>query len=233
MSPSVVTLDCAETLLHVRWQPGPFAVSCARDVGLPVEDEHRALYERMLRNRWPEYREVNLTRDPLLGDAFWKRLTEDWLEASGHPADATKLLARAHEKLYGPEASLFEPFEDVFPALDTLKELGIRLAVLSNWDYSLHRILANTGLTPYFETVVASLEEGVEKPEPAIFRAVLDRLGVGPEEVVHVGDNPLDDLVGAQQFGIRALLIDRTLDKPSANRIARLTDIPEVLGWTI
>ena len=83
---------------------------------------------------------------------------------------------------------------------------GVRMAIVSNWDNSLHRTLRMFGLTEYFEHVVASLEEGVEKPEARIFQIALERAGVEPGDALHVGDNPIDDWQGAKNVGMRALL---------------------------
>jgi putative hydrolase of the HAD superfamily len=65
----------------------------------------------------------------------------------------------------------------------TLERLrgGARLAVVSNWDVSLHDVLERTGLRGLVDVVVISSELGVAKPDPAIFRAALDRLGPAPQ----------------------------------------------------
>jgi putative hydrolase of the HAD superfamily len=77
--------------------------------------------------------------------------------------------------------------------LARLRAHGLALAVVSNWDVGLHDHLDALGLTPYFATVVTSAEVGAEKPDPAIFRAALDRLGVAPERSLHVGDHAFDE----------------------------------------
>ena len=86
------------------------------------------------------------------------------------------------------------------------------------------------GLTDYFEHVVASLEEGVEKPDPRLFQIVLDRLGVEAENALHVGDSPRDDWQGATDAGMRALVIDRGNPAPSEARITSLAQLPEAVG---
>ena len=65
----------------------------------------------------------------------------------------------------------FFAYPDARPALIALRAAGIRLVVVSNWDYSLHERLAETGLTPLLDGAIASAEVGVAKPDPAIFRA--------------------------------------------------------------
>ncbi|HXH61298.1 MAG TPA: HAD-IA family hydrolase, partial [Fimbriimonadaceae bacterium] len=100
----------------------------------------------------------------------------------------------------------------------------------SNWDNSLHRTLEMHDLTRYFDAVVASLEEGVEKPDPRIFQIALERLGVPPESALHVGDNPVDDWQGAKSAGIKALVIDRDNETQSDILINSLHQLAEMLG---
>jgi putative hydrolase of the HAD superfamily len=102
--------------------------------------------------------------------------------------------------------------------------MGYRLIVISNWDITLRRVLRAVGIEDYFEFVFASLEEGVEKPEPGLFEIARAALGVSPAEVLHVGDDPVDDLGGAEAFGMRALLLDRTGRVPGS--ITSLLELP-------
>ena len=76
------------------------------------------------------------------------------------------------------------------PTLLALRERGIRLVVVSNWDFSLHERLAETGLTPLIDGALASAEVGSAKPDGAIFRAALRLAGTTPEQTWHVGDTP-------------------------------------------
>jgi putative hydrolase of the HAD superfamily len=69
------------------------------------------------------------------------------------------------------------------------------------------RKLALTGLAEHFDVVVASCDIGVGKPDPAIFAAALDALGVAPSEAVMVGNDRERDIAGAAAAGIRGLWI--------------------------
>ena len=107
------------------------------------------------------------------------------------------------------EAIHFEPFPDVPPALHRWRAAGTRLAVVSNWDVSLHDALADTGLTPAFELVLSSAEAGASKPDPAIFELALRTLAASPADAVHVGDSEAEDVTGAIAAGIRPVLLRR------------------------
>ena len=66
------------------------------------------------------------------------------------------------------------------------------------------------GLAPHLETIVDSHLEGVEKPDPEIFRRALERLGVPAARTVYVGDIFAIDVLGARAAGLAAILIDET-----------------------
>ncbi|HRK20585.1 MAG TPA: HAD-IA family hydrolase [Fimbriimonadaceae bacterium] len=229
-----VTLDCAGTLVRVDWQPGRFATECLESLGAVFDrGDAESTYNRILQSRWREYQELNLSRDESIGDGFWRELTQDWLAKIGLDAGFLEpTLELAHRRLYGDPSVAFCLYADTVPALIALQERGVKLAVLSNWDYSLHRVLRILGLTDYFDVVVASLEEGVEKPEPRIFEVVLERLGADPRKTLHVGDDPLDDVIGASRAGLRSAFLDRSSPQELPKRICDLRQIIEVLDWT-
>ena len=103
----------------------------------------------------------------------------------------------------------FEIFADVAPALAQLRGAGLRLAVVSNWDVSLHEVLRDAGLADGFDAVLTSAEVGAAKPSPAIFAAALSALGVRAADALHVGDSPEHDVAGARASGLRAVLLRR------------------------
>lgn len=225
----VVSFDCAQTLVAARWVPPLFAVECAEAVGCAVHRERAAqAYAGILQRRWPEFQQLNLQRSAAICDGFWRSLTAEWLEAIGATEWLEPVLLEAERKLYHT-SDIFESYDDVVPCLTELKRRGYRLAVLSNWDVSLHRVLAGFDLTPWFEVVLASLEEGVEKPDPRLFAILCERLGCEPGEVLHVGDDVGDDLNGARGAGMQALLLDRAGGGGEGYRLGSLMDLLEIL----
>ena len=103
----------------------------------------------------------------------------------------------------------FDAYPDALPALAELRELGLRIVVVSNWDVSLHTVLKRTGLASLLDGTVTSAEAGARKPDPAIFESALELAGCEPSEALHVGDTAGEDVEGAAAAGIRGLLIDR------------------------
>ena len=84
----------------------------------------------------------------------------------------------------------------------------------------------------YFPVRVISGIEGVEKPDPAIFRIAMERAGVSAAESVYVGDNPVFDALPAEEAGMAAVIVDRRNRFPEYEgaRIASLDELPGVLG---
>lgn len=100
-------------------------------------------------------------------------------------------------------------FPEVRETLGGLKERGLKLAVVSNWDSTLPSLLARLGLAPYFDAIVVSALVGAAKPAARIFEEALAATGVAPHEALHVGDNLLEDYHGARRAGLSALLVVR------------------------
>jgi putative hydrolase of the HAD superfamily len=92
----------------------------------------------------------------------------------------------------------FEPLPGVVESLDRLHSLGLALAVVGNWDFSLHERLAQHGLAGYFATVV----HAARKPDPDGLRLALSRLGVRPSRALHIGDEEADERA-AQAVGMQ------------------------------
>jgi putative hydrolase of the HAD superfamily len=139
--------------------------------------------------------------------AWWGAFLREVLGRLGHDAPWQRLL----DDLYAAfsRAEVWRAFPEVVPTLERLRDRGLRLAVISNWDRRLPEILEQLELMPYFEEVTVSAAEGVEKPNPEIFRRTLERLGANPGETAHVGDSPQEDYHGAAAAGLTAVLVDR------------------------
>jgi len=106
----------------------------------------------------------------------------------------------------------FAPYPDAVPALKVLRERGLPLVCVSNWDVSLASVLERCGLGELLDGAVSSAETGARKPDPAIFGPALGIAGCDAAEALFIGDTPEEDTAGAEAAGIRALLIDRDGD---------------------
>jgi REG-2-like HAD superfamily hydrolase len=136
--------------------------------------------------------------------AFWRAV----VAAATGCADASLFDALfAH---YGrPEAWRVAPGAPA--ALRRLRDAGVRLAVVSNWDTRLRPLLQDLALEPLFDAVIVSAELGAEKPDARVFAAALRALGADlqPREALMVGDDEGNDVAGATAHGCDALLFGR------------------------
>ncbi len=107
-------------------------------------------------------------------------------------------------------------FSDVLPVLKRLKT-RYKLGLISNTDRFSASGLFEGGYDKWFDAISLSFETGILKPDPEIFRLTLKRLGTRPEETVMVGDSLKDDIKGAENVGMRAVLIKRRFKYPPSH----------------
>lgn len=126
----------------------------------------------------------------------------------------------------------FRAFPDVRPALLAARATGWRVVVASNWDVSLHDVLARLRLASLLDGIVTSAQAGARKPAPAVFEQALRIVQVGPEDAIHVGDSLEEDVVGARNAGIEPVFISRDgRPAPAGVRaITSLTALPKLAG---
>ena len=228
MTIEIVFFDAGDTLLH----PYPsfrelFARTC-RDEGHDVSPH--AVDE--LEPRLLDIARESGVKDPSLSaDAsreFWTYLYRRFLGAIG--IDDDRLADRLYE-VFSDSAS-YRLFDDVVPALEDLERRGYRLGLISNFEGWLEKMLVELEIGHRFDTAVISGLEGVEKPDPAIYRIAVDKAGVEPARAVHVGDSPRTDVEPAAAVGMIPVLLDRYGRYPDARGhvIPSLKEIPTLVS---
>jgi HAD superfamily hydrolase (TIGR01549 family) len=115
--------------------------------------------------------------------------------------------------------------EGIGPALDAVRSRGIKVAIISNSEGMLERLLRTLGAADHFDLIVDSGIAGVEKPDPRIFQIAFDRFGVAPSAALHLGDVFATDVLGARAAGCRHALID-----PFGHYEGLHLDVPRVSG---
>lgn len=122
------------------------------------------------------------------------------------------------------------PYDDVLPGLLRLKG-RVLIGSVTNGNADLQTI----GLARHFHASVSAPQFGRAKPDPAIFLEACRRLGVAPEEAVHVGDDLLLDVQGAQRAGLRAVWMNRTASRlhleEGVQPDAIVADLGGLLDW--
>ena len=139
-------------------------------------------------------------------EEFWRRTLE---RASEHPVDAAT--AQRFMALRSENPGFFRLYSDTRRCLDRLRADGRRLGVISNSSSEAHcrSILHSTGILRYFERIVSSGTEGVEKPDPAIFHRALERMRLVPGDALYVGNLAFTDAIAASEAGLHSVWLNR------------------------
>lgn len=233
-----VLFDVGETLLGPRESFGATYARVLAGLGLVLAPES---FEAALRETWAELSRaipVGTDRYRHFEDGergYWLRFARATIErASGATAGEEFVdvaLERLRDAFRRREAWIV--YDDVFPTLDELRSMGVRLGIVSNWDSRLPHVLQLHGLDGYFEAVAFSHDVGFEKPHPEIFRRALAKLGGNPREFLHVGDVASLDVEGARAAGIDAVLIDRRRGGAGSEpAVSSLAEIPSIVRET-
>ena len=145
----------------------------------------------------------------------WIAYLKAYIEACGVAEDRREE-AHLHVDSEFAEAALWiEPIAGARDGLQALADAGVRLGIVSNADGIMGQRLAQLeicqvgpGLGVEIECVIDSGAVGIMKPDPRIFDAALDVMGVAAADAWYVGDMPAIDVVGARRAGLRAFLMD-------------------------
>jgi putative hydrolase of the HAD superfamily len=206
-----VLLDALGTLLELA-PPGP---GLRRALGRRGIDVAPAAAERAMAAEISYYRAHLMAGADRQGVIALRRRCAETL-AAALPDEVGGGLELAEVEAALLEALRFAPFGDVPGALAALNAQGVRLVVVSNWDRSLHDVLAATGLASQVHGVVTSAEAGAAKPAAAIFARALSVARAPASAALHVGDRWEEDVVGARAAGIRPVLLVRDGRSPPA-----------------
>lgn len=218
-----VLFDAGETLVHPSPSFPELFSRIVRDAGHEREPEAVLEASATVLRRFSEASRDGdrWTLSPEASRTFWLGVYERMLESLGLPStDGLR------ETLYEGFTDLgnYALFDDVPEALDGLADAGITLGIVSNFEAWLEDLLAALGVRELFPVRVISGIEGVEKPDPRIYRLALERSGASAGEVAFVGDNPEFDVVPPEALGMFPVLIDRRERHPKHHG-ARITDL--------
>ena len=125
------------------------------------------------------------------------------------------------------------PDPDAARVIEELKRQGLKVAVISNTeDGRLADSLAAAGLAGGFDLLVDSRLVGLRKPDAAIFRFALERLGVEAHEAAYVGDSYAHDALAARAAGLRGVLLDPH-DLHPESLCPRIRSLGELINGTV
>lgn len=162
--------------------------------------------EEVLAHAFLEVERETDVRPSIGPNEFWRRTLG---RASGReidPPTAERFLALVRER-----PGFFRLYSDTRRCLQALKSDGRRLGVVSNSTSEAHvrSILHSTGILSFFERVVSSGSEGMEKPAPEIFRLAVRRMKLEPDQAFYVGNLAFTDAQAARDAGLHSVWLNR------------------------
>lgn len=204
IEPRVISLDLDDTL----WPVAP-VIAAAEEVLMSwlrrhhprAAGGHDVITLRELRaavaERFPEQRhDLSFLR---------RRSLQEMFTAAGYALDDTlSMPVEDAMEVFLTERNRVRFYADVRPALERLRS-RYRLFAVSNGNADLRRC----GIADLFEGHVTATAAGAAKPDPRIFAQLLRQAGVRPMEVLHIGDDPLADVIGATRSGLQAVWLNR------------------------
>jgi putative hydrolase of the HAD superfamily len=234
----VVFFDAAGTLFHTREPAGLSYAKIARRFGVQADerlviDSFRRAFAAAPGLAFGPGHEAPRLRQ--LEREWWHRLVRSTFAGLGVFADFDAYFDALFAFFADPANWTCD--RDAPVLLAALRESGLGLGVISNFDYRIYAILDALGLRRYFDSITISSEAGYAKPAPEIFRLALQRHSLTAGDALHVGDSEALDVLGAHAAGIAAVLVDPDAAKPgepenssssSQGRYARVRSLGEV-----
>lgn len=194
-----LTLDLDDTL----WAIAPAIERAEQAVQAYLEQHCPRTAERYPIPHMRRLRDQVAEAHPHLAHDFSAQRRISLSTALQHCGDALDHVEPAFEAFYAARNQV-ELYDDVVLGLPRLSARW-PLAALTNGNADLRRI----GLDGHFRFSLGAGEHGAAKPEPSIFHAACERLGLAPRDVLHVGDDPWMDVYGATRAGLRSCWVNR------------------------
>ena len=201
-----IVLDAVGTLIEPEPPVAQVYLDAAGRQGVSLRKEDvRARFGRHFRDGEADGSLGPMLTDEPLERRRWRRIVGRVLPEVREPERA---FAELWDHFARPDA--WRCFEDVAAALAAFDQAGLRIAIASNFDARLRRVVAGLPeLAPLGQALVISSEVGCRKPHPRFYQAVCKRLGLAPARVLFVGDDPENDVAGPIRAGLRGVLLDR------------------------
>ena len=220
-APAILSFDLDDTL----WPVEPVMIAAEGAMLLWLTDHHPQIVRDHTPETWRALRMKLAQRFPERSHdmTFLRhRALTEMFAAAGHPLTYAD---EAFEVFYA-ERNRVKLYDEVAASLTRLSK-RYRLFALSNGNADLQRC----GIAHWFEGHITAISAGADKPDARIFIRLLDEAGVAAAQVLHIGDDPHLDVVGAAQAGMQTAWLNRDAKTwpvhlpPPARTISTLEEI--------
>ncbi|XP_044124348.1 haloacid dehalogenase-like hydrolase domain-containing protein 3 [Bufo gargarizans] len=232
----LLTWDVKDTLLRLRLPVGQQYQAEAKSRGLQVDSAAlESSFRQAYRDHCRLFPNYGLSQG-MTSHRWWLDVVSQTFRLAG--IQDKKILQPLAEKLYQDfsTAKYWEVLPGARGVLKECGELGLKMAVISNFDRRLEDILRQVDLDGHFDFVLTSERVGVAKPDLGIFHKALKLGGVPPQGAAHVGDDYVNDYKAAREAGMLSFLLQGRLrdDVPPDHVIQSLDQlIPRLRGAMI
>lgn len=224
----LITFDLDDTL----WESGPVLLNAEKAMLEWLRLHRPRLMEHFSTTQLRDFKAQLAAQQPGLAhrvSALRLETLRRALRLCGYDAESADQGAEEAFQVFFEARQQVVLFDQVLPCLQALKG-RYRMGAITNGNADVRRL----GLMDYFDFALCAEDHDCRKPEPGLFLNALERAGCAPDEALHVGDHPLDDMEGARACGFRTLWVNlRGKDWPAPWRpdaeIRDWREFPQVL----
>ena len=157
---------------------------------------------------------------------FWRSVFQQCIPPTELSADTREQIFEGVYSHYGTKEA-WALFPESIPFLEELRRRRVPTFIVSNWDARLPELLEKTGIMDWVDGCIGSYFMNSEKPDSRIFQHALKALpdGLNPIDVLHIGDNPDEDGIGAKGCGIAFAHIERKNKLIDESQVSSLLDL--------
>ena len=185
-----VIFDMYETLITLFDSPLYFGTQMASDAGI-AEERFQETWRAEEKNR-------------TTGKITLEELLEKILRENNFFSEE-KMNYILKKRIWCKEEAFQHLHIEIIPMLRALKKGGIMIGLISNCFSEESMVIKKSILYPFFDAVCLSFDEGIQKPDPAIFERCIERLGVEADACLYVGDGGSNELEAAQRLGMQVV----------------------------
>ena len=213
---AAVLFDAAETLFTTRGSVGEIYGAIARQYGSHASaDSIQAAFERQFRGAGPL-----TTQDQR---KWWKDVVHRVFTEVGMVHNFDQFFEQVYDKFRDFNGWIL--FPETTEVLIELKDRGLKLGIISNFDDRIYSVLESLSIRSFFDAITISSETGYGKPEPQIFEAAVRALNEPASKILLVGDSLEDDVNAGIRAGLNAVLVDRKAAADDSRRIRSLRGV--------
>ncbi len=227
---TAVGFDVGDTLVEYEGLPlswvayyGAALRELANHLGITATDAQLARGADVLRR-------YNTRLNPRDHEVPFRRILDEIASEFGVPAPADELPAA--RPFFDVFRQRLRAFPDAWPMLDRLRQRGVQVGCFTDVPYGMPREfvledIERAKLSDVIDVVITSREAGFRKPAAATLARIAAELGATRETFLYVG-NEEKDIIAANAFGCRSVLLDRTGAAPMWGQSATIRSLSEL-----